>query len=201
MNGIISGISEPVWQRDCRTRVDIAAKETHLGQVKVINDLPDGLEVFADPLITKVYNNLMDNAVRYGGKITTIRFSVMESDDDQVIVCEDDGYGVVAEDKEKIFDRDYRRKNEDLGLFRSREILAITGITIIENGTSGKGARFEIRVPNSMYRFTGTKTEYFAGPPVTNNVAGDVPTSSLVAHKYRSHEDRPDTGRHANCVW
>ena len=181
MDGIICGNSEPAWQRDCRTLVDIAAKETHLGQVKVINDLPDGLEVFADPLITKVYNNLMDNAVRYGGKITTIRFSVMESDDDQVIVCEDDGYGVVAEDKEKIFERGHGKKNEELGLFRSREILAITGITIIENGTSGKGARFEIRVPNGMYRFTGTKTEYFAGQSVNNNAAGDVLTSSLAA--------------------
>ncbi len=39
----------------------------------------------------------------------------------------------------------------------SREILAITGITITENGTSGKGTRwFEITVPKGMYRFTGT---------------------------------------------
>ena len=42
------------------------------------------------------------------------------------------------------------------GSYPMREILAITGITITENGTPGKGARFEIAVPKGMYRFTGT---------------------------------------------
>ncbi len=136
-----------------------------------------------------------------GGKITTIRFSVKESVDDQVIVCEDDGDGIGAEDKERIFDRGYGKKKDGLGLFLSREILAITGITIIENGTLGKGARFEIRVPKGMYRITSPKREYFTGQSVTNNVPGDVPKSSIAAHKYRLYEDRPENGRHANCVW
>jgi hypothetical protein len=38
-------------------------------------------------------------------------------------------------------------------LFLSREILTITGITIIENGIPGKGSRFEITVPKGAYRF------------------------------------------------
>ncbi len=33
-----------------------------------------------------------------------------------------------------------------MGLFLSREILAITGISITGNGEPGKGARFAIRV-------------------------------------------------------
>jgi hypothetical protein len=131
----------------------------------------------------------------------TIRFSVKESGDDQVIMCEDDGNGIVAEEKEKIFERGYGKKNDGFGLFLSREILAITGITIIENGTPGKGVRFEIRVPKGVYRLIGPKREYFTGQSVTNNVPGDVPKFSIAAHKYRSHEDRPDNGRHANCVW
>ena len=44
-------------------------------------------------------------------------------------------------------------KNTGLGLFLSLEILAITGITIRETGEPGKAARFEITVPNGMYRF------------------------------------------------
>jgi PAS domain S-box-containing protein len=153
------GIEEhfPDWQWDWRTLVEAAIKETPLTRVVVKNDLPIGVEVFADPLITKVCNNLMDNMVRYGGKITTIRFSIKEYSDDIVIVCEDDGYGVLAEDKEKIFERRYRSENTGLGLFLSREILSITGMIIIENGTPGKGTRFEITVPKGAYRFTGTK--------------------------------------------
>ena len=115
------------------------------------NDLPPGTEIFADPLIVKVFYNIMDNSVRYGRKIITIRVSVQESGDDHLIVCEDDGDGVPADDKERIFERNFGR-NTGLGLFLSREILGITGITIRENGEPGTGARFEITVPKSAYR-------------------------------------------------
>ena len=111
----------------------------------------DRIEVFADPLVVKVCYNLMDNAVRYGGKITTIRFSGEESVDDYLIVCEDDGDGVIAEEKEKIFERGFG-KNTGLGLALSREILSITGITITETGEPGKGARFEMTVPKGAWR-------------------------------------------------
>jgi len=151
------GVNAPVWQ-DCRTLVDAAAKQAPLGQVIVKNDLPAGTEVFADPLIVKVCYNLMDNAVRCGGKITTIRFSVQAAGDDHVVVCEDDGVGIPVEEKEKIFLRGFG-KNTGLGLAIAREILDITGITIHETGEPGKGARFEMMVPKGAYRDTGPAAE------------------------------------------
>ena len=129
------------------------AKDMTSGQVNVNNAIPRGAEVFADPLIAKVFYNLMDNAVRYGGKITTILFTVQESGDDCQIVCEDDGEGVPTEEKEKIFDRGFG-KNTGLGLALSREILSLTGITIRETGEPGKGARFEMTVPKGMWRIS-----------------------------------------------
>jgi len=147
------GVKAPAWQ-DCRTLADTAAKQAPLGKVMVKNDLPSGTEVFADPLIVKVCYNLMDNAVRYGKKITTIRFSADERDGDRIIVCEDDGDGIPAGEKEQIFERGFG-KNTGLGLFLSREILAITGITIHETGDSGKGARFEMTVPKGAWRTAG----------------------------------------------
>jgi len=150
------GIQAPTWQ-ECHTLVDTAAKQAPLGKVVVTNDLPIGAEVFADPLIVKVCYNLMDNAVRYGGKITTIRFSAEEAGDEHVIICEDDGDGIIVEEKEKIFERGFG-KNTGLGLALSREILAITGITIKETGEPGKGARFEIVVPKGMLRMADERT-------------------------------------------
>jgi PAS domain S-box-containing protein len=144
------GVHAPIWQ-DCRSLVDTAAKQAPLGNVTVKNNLPAGSEIFADPLVVKVFYNLMDNAVRYGGKITTIRFSALDRNGDRVIVCEDDGDGVVADEKEKIFDRGFG-KNTGLGLALSREILDITGITIVETGEPGKGARFEMTVPKGMWK-------------------------------------------------
>ena len=144
------GIKTPTWQ-DCRSLTDTAILQVPLGKVMVKNDLPTGAEIFADPLIAKVIYNLIDNAVRYGGKITAIRFSVEEREGDHLVVCEDDGDGVIAEEKEKIFERGFG-KNTGLGLALSREILSITGITIRETGEPGKGARFEMVVPKGMWR-------------------------------------------------
>ena len=115
------------------------------------NDLPVSSEVFADPLIVKVFYNLLDNAVRYGGKITTIQFSALESGDNHLIICENDGEGIPADEKEQIFELGFG-KNTGLGLFLAREILGITGITIRENGEPGKGARFEMTFPPGSYR-------------------------------------------------
>jgi signal transduction histidine kinase len=67
------------------------------------------------------------------------------------VVCEDDGDGVITVEKEKIFERGFG-KNTGLGLALAREILAITGITIRETGEPGKGARFEMTVPNGAWR-------------------------------------------------
>ncbi len=147
------GVHAPAWQ-NCLTLVDAAAKQAPLGQVRVKNDLPANAELFADPLVVKVFYNLMDNAVRYGGKTTFIRFSALESDDAHLIVCEDDGVGVVAEEKAKIFNRGFG-KNTGLGLALSREILSITGITFRETGDPGLGARFEMVVPKGAWRMAG----------------------------------------------
>ncbi len=147
------GVNAPVWQ-DCRTLIDTAAKQAPIGKVTVENNLLPGTEVFADPLIVKVFYNLMDNAVRYGGKITTIQFSAEGRGDDKVIVCEDDGIGILAEEKEKIFNPGFG-KNTGLGLALSREVFNLTGITIVETGEPGKGARFEMMVPKGMWRMAG----------------------------------------------
>jgi len=147
------GAHAPSWQNP-RILADTAAKEIPLGNITIFNHIPAGTEVFADPLIIKVFYNLMDNAVRYGGKITTIRFFTGQSGNDHLLICEDDGVGIPAEEKEKIFERGFG-KNTGLGLFLAREILSITGITIRETGEPGKGARFEIRVPDGMWRLAG----------------------------------------------
>lgn len=151
----IIGITVLLW-RDPRTLVDIVIKQVLPGQARVKNTLPAGIELFADPLIVMVFINMMDNAVRYGRKITSIRFFIIENGDDHIVVCEDDGVGVPAEEKEKIFERGFGQDN-GLGLALAREILDITGITLKEAGELGNGARFEITVPKGLYRFTVIK--------------------------------------------
>jgi|GEM_PF-435836 len=144
------GVCLPVW-RGLRALVEDAARSAAAGRVALENAIPADLEVFADPLISKVFFNLVDNALRHGGKTTTIRFASEIRDGDCVVVCEDDGDGVPATEKERIFARGVG-KNTGFGLSLSREILDITGITIREVGEAGRGARFEITVPKGQYR-------------------------------------------------
>ena len=151
------GVHTPICQ-DIRTLVEKASNQAPLGQVMVKNGLPPGTEVFADPLILRVFYNMMDNAARYGGKITTIWFTVRESSDSLILVCEDDGEGIPVDEKEKIFGQGFG-KNTGMGLFLVREILSITGITITETGEPGKGARFEMTVPKGAWRMAGTVTD------------------------------------------
>ena len=67
------------------------------------------------------------------------------------LIVEDNGVGIPADAKEKIFRREYF-KHTGFGLFLTREILAITGFSIRENGTPGTGARFVIHAPKGMFR-------------------------------------------------
>jgi two-component system sensor histidine kinase/response regulator len=146
------GVKSPVWH-NAKMLVDMSGKFISPGAVRIENALPESLELYADPLIMKVFSNLIDNAVKYGKTITTIAFRYDETAGTGIIVCEDDGIGIAAGEKEKIFSYEYGL-NTGLGLFLAREILAITGITITETGVSGKGARFEIRCPPNVIRIT-----------------------------------------------
>jgi len=109
--------------------------------------------VYGDPMLEKVFGNLVDNSLRHGEHVTQISFSYQKSANKELcIIYEDNGTGVSAEDKERIFHKGFG-KNTGFGLFLSREILGITGLSIKENGIPGKGARFEISVPEGEFRF------------------------------------------------
>ena len=105
-----------------------------------------GISVRADLMLEKVFYNLLDNSIRHGDHVTEIRVFSRNSGGDLVIVWEDNGAGIAADEKERIFEQGFG-KNYGFGLFLSREILSITGITIRETGVPGSGARFEIAVP------------------------------------------------------
>jgi PAS domain S-box-containing protein len=144
------GTEIPAWQN-----VDavVARMKAHIDKKQVTFTCTTArLEVYADPMFEKVFYNLFDNAMRYGGSnLSTLSVSSMTAGDDCVIIVEDDGAGIAPGDKALLFQRGFG-KNTGLGLFLSREILAITGITIREAGKPGNGARFEIHVPPGKYR-------------------------------------------------
>jgi PAS domain S-box-containing protein len=143
------GVKAPQWF-DIGKVISSVAASLPLSHVSLGVHL-DKLELYADPLLEKVFYTLMENTLRHGKNVTTIRFSFKTLDDGLVIIYEDNGGGIPAEHKEAIFERRFF-KHTGFGLFLSRTILGITGMTIRENGIPGKGARFEISVRKGAYR-------------------------------------------------
>lgn len=147
------GVKAPVWQNIdqsiSRAVASLPMRDT------VVRRIGTGIEVLADPLFEKVFYNLLDNALKYGGDtFSEIIFSAGMENDGLVIACEDNGAGISDPDKKRLFERGFG-KHTGFGLFLTREILSITGIRIRETGIPGKGARFEIIVPKGEFRPAG----------------------------------------------
>ncbi len=144
------GIEEPKWQNPSKI-VDEASESLNIEGIRLDNSLK-GVEVFADPLIEKVFYNLIDDTIRHGGHVTSISLSYAETEAGLIITYLDNGVGITQKDRKMLFQKGYG-KNTGLGLFLSREILSITNSTIQENGKQGEGVRFEITFPKGNYRF------------------------------------------------
>ena len=148
------GVNAPVWQ-DIGTTVINAAAGLDLTGIHLQVDSCN-LEIYADQLLGKVFYNLLDNTIRYGETVSAITISCRKTGGGLAITYTDNGAGVDADARPHLFERGFG-KHTGLGLFFSREVLGITGLSIAETGTPGNGARFEIFVPEGEYRIAGTQ--------------------------------------------
>jgi PAS domain S-box-containing protein len=110
------------------------------------------IEVYADPLLERVFYNLVNNSIQHGEHVSTIRIEYTTDSDGLIVSYHDNGVGIPESGKQNIFERGVGR-HTGLGLFLAKEILEITGMTIRETGTFGSGARFEIKVPEGKFRY------------------------------------------------
>ncbi|SCL76019.1 Staphylococcus exoprotein expression protein R [Methanoculleus chikugoensis] len=144
------GIRAPRWF-PVEPLVTGASKALRPIGIRISTEL-NGLSVYADPLLSSVFFNLLENAVRHGKTVTEIRVTVVPDGGGARIVWEDNGVGVPGEHKERIFERGFG-SHTGLGLFLVKEVLSITGIAIRETGEPGRGARFEMAVPEEHVRY------------------------------------------------
>jgi len=149
------GVKEPIWHV-AKKVFAVATRSLKLSDISIDIALDD-LQVYADPLLERVIYNLVDNALRYGRTVSVISSYWREEPDQAIWIIEDNGVGIGEEMKDKIFQKGVGH-NTGLGLFLSREILDITGLTIAETGKESVGARFEIRIPKGLWRKNSEKS-------------------------------------------
>jgi signal transduction histidine kinase len=145
------GIKPPSWQNVEQT---FFMGISHLDLSGINRSLEvRGLEVYADPMLENVFYTLTENVLIHGKNATGIFLTYTKNTDGLVLVFEDDGVGIEDKQKKRIFERRYENKR-GMGLFLVSECLSVTSISIKETGIVGKGARFEMHVPEGGYRFS-----------------------------------------------
>jgi signal transduction histidine kinase len=117
-------------------------------------ELPaEPIVLFGDRLrLEQVLNNLLTNAIKYGGG-RPVHLHVEEQTDDAVLTVRDEGIGIALEDQARIFQRFERatstRQSDSLGLglYIAKELVTAHGGTITVQSAPGQGATFQVRLP------------------------------------------------------
>lgn len=136
---------------DLEEIIESAFSQFELGDISVSIDI-DGMEIFGDLLLEKVFYNLIDNTLAHGGEeVTEVRISYHTERDGLKIIYEDDGSGIPDDEKETIFQQG-SGTGTGYGLYLVRQILTSSEMDVQEAGTEGVGARVEITVPDYLVR-------------------------------------------------
>jgi two-component system phosphate regulon sensor histidine kinase PhoR len=124
--------------------------------VEVVNAVPE-LRVQADPnRLQQVLSNLVDNAIKYGRAEGTVTIQARDAGDGKIELCvADDGPGIPAEARDRVFERFYRvdkaRSREQggtgLGLSIVKHIVQSHGGRVWVESDMGKGSRFYFSLP------------------------------------------------------
>ncbi|MFD0687126.1 sensor histidine kinase [Actinomadura fibrosa] len=133
---------------------DELERRAPLDRVPVEASFEDDPPVMGVPgRLARVVGNLLDNAERHADR--TVRLSVRREGGAAVVRVRDDGPGVPAGDRERIFERfvrldDARSRDEGgagLGLAIARDLVAAHGGTLTAGDAPEGGAQFEVRLP------------------------------------------------------
>jgi len=167
------GTTPPVWM-NVRQAFESTRLTPETGTVS-IRIWTGRLEVYADRLFSDVLIHLVENSLLHGSTVKNIIVTYRETPEGLDLSIRDDGPGIPAAKKEHIFEYDSGGQ-ATIGLFICRQIAGVTGMTLREIGTPGKGAWFMIHVPAGRYRIEGTSAD---APP---SILPPEPAQHIIRH-------------------
>jgi signal transduction histidine kinase len=141
---------KPVYINKTIDSILTQIRETH----HIINNIEKDLTINGDEFyLISLFQNLIDNALKYAEKNTTITISSTRHQGAILIRVADEGIGIKNEFKELIFERFFRIGDEEtrdtkgtgLGLFLVKEIVKLHDGEITCRDNSPKGTIFEIK--------------------------------------------------------
>jgi DNA-binding response OmpR family regulator len=143
------GAGVPLWQ-PLKTVIRQAFLELQSDTLTL--ELPkDAIEVFADPILDKVFFHLFTYTEKYGNAVTRITVSYGQTAHGLIIFVSDNGVGISPADRHLLFDKKPGKERLP-GPFLAERILEVTGMSIRETGDEKDGMLFEIVVPYEVFR-------------------------------------------------
>jgi two-component system sensor histidine kinase MtrB len=121
-------------------------------------DVDDGVEVLADPgALRRILANLIDNALKHGGRRVSIR-GVVDGADRRTVRLDvvDHGPGIPPDELERIFDRFHKvdpsrsAGGTGLGLAIARKYAGLQNGQLSASNEPGGGARFTLSLPRAI---------------------------------------------------
>jgi signal transduction histidine kinase len=119
---------------------------------KIELDLEDEIIMTGDKLLLQLaINNLLDNAIKYSGKEDVVLVKVFKENKKIKLQVIDEGIGINASEKEKVFDKYFRgsgkqAKGTGLGLYLTKKIVKQHHGTISIKNNESRGTTFEIQL-------------------------------------------------------
>lgn len=118
-------------------------------------DIESGLTArFNSSLLSRVVQNLLQNAYTYGREGGHIAVSLRREDSGAVLRVRDDGIGIAPEDLDKVWQRFWQadasrgeNSGSGLGLAMVREMVEFHGGTVGVSSTLGTGSEFRVYLP------------------------------------------------------
>jgi len=126
-------------------------------QRRIETNMKPGIYFTGDRLLLQMaVNNLLDNAIKYSARESTIRVELKEEKGIINLFVKDEGKGIADEEKQKVFDKFYRvgnlhtkgAKGTGLGLFLTKKIVQQHNGNIIITNNQPQGSNFVISLKN-----------------------------------------------------
>lgn len=135
---------------------DVTAQISSKAQAREISialEIVDGTACYDPKWTAEAVYNVLDNAVKYSPRQSTIKISALPYELFYRIDISDEGMGIAEDEQIKIFRRFYRspaaaeHEGVGIGLFLTREILTSGGGYIKVSSKPGRGATFSVFLP------------------------------------------------------
>lgn len=113
--------------------------------VEIETDL-SGSKVKAGPLLEELFANLIENSLKHSGG-DLVKVSVEESRYKSNVIIEDDGKGIPSQEREKIFEKGYKKgenAGSGLGMYMVNKIAKNYGAKVLIDDSKLGGALFEV---------------------------------------------------------